>query len=258
MLKLRYFLALLLVVFLVFPSASFAENNNNNDDFASSAIGKELINLGMKFLDNPGDFFFNLHLDNEDFSPVQSDRRGAVRFNFFPTFLPVTWGSLNVKVKVLNDRGYQPQVDLVAMYGDLLALRAIPSGGDGSQEVKPAFSDYAFGAVVSKAVNDKTRLFGGLKFSSVNMDVSFSTPVASGDFKIDSLKFKISDTFFTTGITHQSGPQSQVVAQLGYGFKYKKFYSRIMSSHKHFEIGMDVYPEGLFVIHPFMAWHWNF
>jgi hypothetical protein len=244
---------LTLLAFLVLPASLHAKS----DDFANSALGKELINLGLKFLDNPGDFFFNLHNDNEDFSPVPDDRHGAVRFNFFPTFLPVTWGNLNFKIKVLNDRGSQPQVDLVGMYGDLLALRAIPAG-DGDQDIKPVFNDYAFGAVVSKAVDAKTRLFGGVKFSNVNMEVNFSSPVAAGDFEMSSLDFKISDTFFMTGITHQSSPETLVVAQMGYGFKYKKFFSRIMSSHRHVEFGMDIYPEGLFVIHPFIAWHWYF
>lgn len=253
MLKIRYLLSLTLIIFMLFPAYSIAANGG--DDFANSALGKELVNLGLKFLDNPGDLFFNLHTDNEDFSPVPSDRRGAVRFNFFPTFLPVTWGNLNCKVKILNERGFQPQVDLAGMYGDLLGLRLVPSSG---QDVRPVFNDYAFGVVVSKGMDAKTRLFGGVKFSSVNMDISFSTPIASGDFQMSSLNFKISDTFFMTGIMHQSSPGTLIVAQVGYGFSYKKFFSRIMSSHRHMEIGMDIYPEGLFVIHPFIAWHWYF
>jgi hypothetical protein len=75
---------------------------------------------------------------------------------------------------------------------------------------------------------------------------------------MSALDFKISDTFFFTGITHEVQPEKFVVAQIGYGFNYKKLISRIMVSHKHLELGMDVYPEGLFVIHPFIAWHWFF
>lgn len=237
--------------FLLYAPSLYAKDNN--DDFANSALGRELIDLGLRFLDNPGDFFFNLHSDNEDFSPLPRDSHGAFRFNFFPTFLPVTWGNLTAKVKLFNDRGNMPQIDLIGTYGDLLALRAVNSG-----DVKPQFSDYAVGAVVSKSMNDQTRLFGGFKYSAVNMQVQFSTPVVMGAFQMNGLDFQVADVFFMTGITHQSAPNHVLTAQIGYGFKYNKLMSRVMLSRKHLELGMDIYPEGLFVIHPFMAWHWYY
>lgn len=242
-------LILVLSVFLAVPSYA------KSDDFANSALGKEIINLGLKFLDNPGDFFFNLHSDNEDFSPVIKGRSGALRLNFFPTVFPATWFNLSAKVKVLNEKGYYPQIDLAGMYGDLLALRI---AGSSSGDVSPTFNDYSLGAVLSKSVNDKDRIFGGIKYSSVNMDIAFSSPVVLGAFEMSNINFKVSDTFFFTGIMHQSTPQNYFVAQIGYGFSYKKIISRIMLCYRHLELGMDIYPEGLFVIHPFMAWHWLF
>jgi hypothetical protein len=253
MLNTKLLLSLMLCMFLGCLVPVYAGDDGGGEDFTSSPIGKELINLGLKFLDNPGDFFYNLHSDNEDYSPVPSNRRGAVRFNFFPTFLPVTWGNLNMKVKVLDDRGCIPQVDLVGMYGDLLALRALDSG-----DVKPTFNDYSVGMVVSKGANPKTRIFGGLKYTVLNMDVQFSSPVVSGSFEMTGLNFKIADTFIFSGLSHNTGPEQYVVAQVGYGFAYKKIVSRIMVSHRHLELGMDIYPEGLFVFHPFLAWHWYF
>lgn len=241
----------LVVALLAFPL--LAPSLQAEDDFADSALGRELINLGLKFLDNPGDFFFNLHSDNEDFSPLPGSSHGSLRFNFFPTFLPVTWGNLSGKVKIFNERRNMPQIDLAFTYGDLLALRAFDSG-----DARPQFNDYAVGAVVSKAMDDTTRLFGGVKYSAVNMHVSFSTPVVMGAFQTSAIDFQISDVFLLTGITHQTKPDSAVVAQIGYGFKYNKIVSRIMLSRKHLELGMDIYPEGLFVVHPFMAWHWYY
>ncbi len=223
------------------------------DDLSSSPLGKELVNLGMKFLDNPGDFFFNLHSNNEDYSPLPGDRRGSVRFNFFPTFLPVTWGNLAMKYNVKRESARMPQIDLAGSYGDLLALRAVSAG-----DVKPSFIDYSAGIVASKAVDSRVRLFGGAKYSVVNMDVEFSTPVVSGEFRMDELKFQVADTFIFTGIAHQPTPTKTIVAQVGYGFRYRKIISRVAVSHKHLELGMDIFPEGLFVVHPFLAWHWYF
>ncbi|MBN1822784.1 MAG: hypothetical protein JW803_00535 [Endomicrobiales bacterium] len=222
------------------------------DDFAETALGQEIVNLGLKFLDNPGDFFFNLHTDNEDYSPLPQGRRVGLRFNFFPTFMPLTWANLNVKVKALSENGPYPQIDGVVSYGDMLALRAIEG------DVEPKFTDYSMGFVASKSINDKTKIFGGAKYSTMNMDVTFSTPVVFGAFEMNSLNFKMSETFFFTGLHHRSQEDRYMVAQIGYGFKYKKIISRIMVQKKHFEYGMDIFPEGLFVIHPFMAWHWYF
>lgn len=229
------------------------------DDFANSSLGQQLIDFGLKFLDDPGDFFFNLHVDNTDYSPLPQRRNAAVRFNFFPTFLPFTWANLNTKVKVKNDSGYWPQIDLVGEYGNILAMQAVQSSDDSSgQQIKPMFYDYSAGVTASKAMDDQTRLFGGVRYDSVNMDVTFSTPVVMGAFHMSSLNFKVADTSIFMGISHQTGNESFLVAQAGYGFQYKKITSRIMLCHPHYELGMDIYPEGLLVIQPFLAWHWYF
>jgi hypothetical protein len=101
---------LLLCVLLGRPCAA-------DDNISSTPFGRELISLGLKFLDDPGDFFFNLHSDNEDFSPVTPGRHGSVRFNFFPTFIPATWGNLSGKVKLIGEGPNSPEIDFAGMYG---------------------------------------------------------------------------------------------------------------------------------------------
>jgi hypothetical protein len=248
----------LLLLASLFLLTCFAPSPASADDFADSALGRELIDLGLKFLDDPGDFFFNLHTNNEDVSPLPKDRHGAVRFNLFPTTLPFTWANLNGKVKLKNDSGGWPQIDLSAGYGNILALAALKSSGEDGREIKPSFTDYTLGLTASKSMNDKTRLFGGVKYASVNMDVTFSTPVALGSFSMSSLHFKVADTSLFAGLSQQTGDETYTVAQIGYGLKYNKITSRIMLCKPHFEMGLDIFPEGLLVLHPFMAWHWYF
>jgi hypothetical protein len=223
----------------------------------ASDVPPELIALGLKFLDDPGDFFFNLHTANEDYSPLPGDKRGSLRFNFFPTFIPTTWANLSAKAKITNEDGSWPQIDIAGSYGDLLALHALSAGDEGNS-VKPTFSDYSFGVIVSKQMEENTKLFGGIKYSSIQMDVAFSSPIASGDFIVSEIKFDMADTFYYTGIAQHTGKDRYIVGQLAYGPKYKKITSRLMVSNKHFEYGMDIFPEGVFVIQPFCGWHWNF
>ncbi len=225
--------------------------------FQDTATGKELINLGLKFLDNPGDFFFNLHMDNADFSPVPTTKHGDFRWNFFPTTLPFSWVNGNLKVKLLNEKPFVPQIDVVGQYGDMLALHYLPSS-----DVKPTFKDYSGGLVFSKTVAEGTQFFWGGNISNISMDVklSSSSQVKFGEFQMTQIKFDVRDTFVFAGLAHQKDPANptRLAAQMGYGFTYKKVVSRVMISHAHYQWGIDIFPEGLFVLHPFMAWHWNF
>lgn len=226
-------------------------------DFQNSAVGQELVNIGLKFLDNPGDFFFNLHMSNEDFSPVPPKKHGDIRWNFAPTTFPLSWANLNLKVKVLGEKDFVPQIDAVGQYGDLLALRFLPSS-----DVEPSFKDYAAGLVFSKTVSEGTQFFWGGKYSNISMDVklSSSSQVEFGQFQLSKISFDVRDTFLFAGLTHQKDPANptRLVAQMGYGLEYKKIVARVMISHAHYQWGIDVFPEGLFVVHPFAGWHWNF
>ncbi|MBI5573230.1 MAG: hypothetical protein HY919_01585 [Elusimicrobia bacterium] len=244
----------LLSVFLFL--ISYQLNFLTASEFQNTALGKELINLGLKFLDNPGDFFFNIHANSEDFSPVPADGNGTIRFNLFPALFPFTWVNLTGKAKLFNEQEVLPQIDLVGQYGDMLALRFV------SGDVEPTFSDYSVGAVFTKSVTDETKLYGGVKYSNVSMNVKFSSASAIefGEFRVSELNFKVADTFIFTGLVHQKdiNKPSRLIVQMGYGFKYRKITSRIMVSKKHLDMGLDIYPEGLFVIHPFVAYRWHF
>ncbi|OGS47092.1 MAG: hypothetical protein A2539_08335 [Elusimicrobia bacterium RIFOXYD2_FULL_34_15] len=248
--KISKFLATVLLII------SFQLSYLTAEDFINTSLGQELLNLGLKFLDNPGDFFFNVHANNEDFSPVYADKNGSIRFNFLPAFLPFTWANINVKAKLFNEQEILPQIDLVGQYGDMLALRFI------SGDVEPSFNDYSGGIVFSKSATDETKLYGGVKYSNVAMNVklSSSSVIEFGDFRVSELNFKVNDIFVFTGLVHQKdiNKPSRLSVQMGYGFEYKKIVSRIMVSKKHMDLGMDIYPEGLFVIHPFLSYHWNF
>ncbi|MBU0951380.1 MAG: hypothetical protein KKH91_00935 [Elusimicrobia bacterium] len=246
----------LIVAFLVILSAQTCLYCG--DDFASSDIGKEAINLGLKFLDNPGDFLFNLHSDNVDFTPVIKDKNVTLRTNFYPTTFPTTWLNMNLKVKILSDGGFSPwvpQVDLLGEYGKMAVLDMVASSA-----TKLSNSDYAIGVVVTKEVAENTRLYAGINYSKTELITNFDKPIEFGAFKLSQLSVNVGDTFIFTGIENQvrEDPPKRVVAHLGYGLKTKKVVSRVAWYTKNLELGFNIYPEGLFVVHPFLAWHWYF
>jgi hypothetical protein len=45
---------------------------------------------------------------------------------------------------------------------------------------------------------------------------------------------------------------------MGYGLKYKKIVARLSAEYKHLQLGIDIFPEGLFVLHPYVSYIWQF
>lgn len=225
------------------------------------------LEMATKFLDNPADLLFNLHSDMEDSVPVPSYRRAQVRFNLFPSFIPFAWPALNLKVKVLNEKEYWPQIDVQGQYGQNAAVMAAASmmgsstkdGGSSSTDtVKPALYDYTVGLILTKKLSDKTRVFFGPKYSYVNLQIKFDkSPIADIPGFIE-FNVAQAETFLFWGLEHQTGKDRFVSSQISYGLQYRKLMARVSASSPHVEAGMNIYPEGMLVIHPFMAWHWYF
>ena len=66
------------------------------------------------------------------------------------------------------------------------------------------------------------------------------------------------DYILIMGISNILNKHKRIVAYMGYGFSYKKIFSRFVWQYDHLEVGFNIYPEGLLVVHPFLGWHWNF
>lgn len=233
------------------------------EDFWTSDIGKGIVNLGLRFLDNPGDFIFNLHSDNLDCTPVLKNRGGTIRTNFFPTFLPTTWLNLNLKAKVLPEGKYKrwvPQVDLLGQYGRMVAIDVLSQSltQNSTETVKPALVDYAIGLIFTKSIEENTRLYAGVKYSNAGVNIKLSSPIEFGAFSMSELNVAVVDYFVITGIENKIKENKYVIAHLGYGLESRKIIARIGWYSKHLELGFNIYPEGLFVIHPFWAYHWYF
>ena len=228
------------------------------------SIGASEAQMVLDLLENPGDFLFNLHSDNCDFTPVLKNRHGTIRTNFYPTTFPATWLNLSVKVKILSDGGFLPwvpQVDLVGEYGKMIAIDMAASSGDvesSSDSVKPGLGDIGYGILITKSVTEKTRIYGGLRFSDAALNVKFGEAMDLGGTTLSEINVGVKDTLIVTGIENQIGEKKYVVAHFSYSPNQKKIVSRIGWYSKHLELGFNIYPEGFMVMHPFMAWHWYF
>src|SRR3989339_1264497 len=118
-------------ILLVAVVAVFGTVFAASDSGGSSGLGIDVpgwvIDAGLKFINNPDEAFYDFHLDNTDYSPVMADDRVSIRTNFLTSWLPLTWGNINGKIKIVSDQSFtrwMPQVDLVGSYGRIIALDA--------------------------------------------------------------------------------------------------------------------------------------
>ncbi len=229
----------------------------------AEAVPSWAVPAALRFISNPDDFFFNLHLDNVDYSPSAAETKGGIRMNLLLTTLPLTWANLNVKAQVLNEssiRPWTPQVDIVGSYGRIAALDILPAVMDDDDDddfETPTMSDYSIGLTLTKAVSPETRLFAGYHHSVFALDIEFDEVDIAGEETIDSLNISRRDNILVTGISNRFGERSSMTAYLGYGFNYNKIFSRVVWHRRRFELGFNIYPEGLLVIHPFIGMHWG-
>lgn len=224
-----------------------------------------VIDAGLKFINNPDDVFYNFHLDNVDYSPVLEAEPATLRTNFLTTFFPFTWGNMNLKIKMCSDKKYwnwMPQVDVVGGYGRIIGLDLASSfmSDDSTDTFKPpTMNDYSVGLLLTKAVSRETRIYTGFQYSVVSLNFEFPESVEITDeSSISELAISRKDYILVTGITNVLEEDKRIVAYMGYGFSYKKIFSRFAWHYDHLEVGFNIYPEGLLVIHPFLGWHWNF
>ncbi len=225
-----------------------------------------IVPAALRFVSNPDDFFYNLHLDNVDYSPSRPDKRVELRTNFLPTTLPLTWLNLNGKVRMLGDGGlspWVPQVDLTGAYGRIIMLDILPSLMDDEDDdaPEPSMTNYSLGMTLAKSVSRETSLFAGFHHSVVSLDIVLPESdiiEITDDVTLEELVIRRKDNILITGISNATGENRMITAYLGYGFNYNKIFSRIAWKRKHLEMGFNIYPEGLLVVHPFLGWRWNF
>lgn len=223
-----------------------------------------LVDPALKFINNPDDVFYNFHLDNADYTPVLENEPASLRTNFLTSFIPFTWANMSLKVKLMNDRKFYdwaPQVDLVGSYGRILAMDAASAFAqdDSTGTFKtPKMKDYSIGLIFTKPVSEQTRLYAGFNYSVINVDFEFPESVEIGDTTLSELNVGRTDYILVTGISNIIEKNNRIAAYMGYGFNYKKVFSRFAWYYDHLEMGFNIYPEGLLVIHPFLGWHWNF
>lgn len=210
---------------------------------------------------NPAGFFYDFQQDLEGTTPLPPGKTFGIQTGLFPTLIPLTYTNVSGKVRLHGEGRIAPgvpQVDLIGGYWDMLGARLATKNSTTIDSAR--FGGYYVGAIASSSVSPRIRTFWGYKHSVLDAKLNFKTG-QEPDFlgtKINSFDTGFRDDFLIAGIETPKGVSKLWSIQLNYGLKTQVFSSKVSWYGKYFELGLNIYPEGVLVFHPVWNFHLNF
>jgi len=247
---------LLLTALFCFNSAAFA------------AIDWEAKGMQMagEIIANPAGFFYDFQQDFEGTTPLPPGKVFGVQTGLWGGMLPTiaAMPSLSGKLRLHGEGRIAPGVPQLDLIGGYWSSPLAKNAFKDSETIDNfAFNGYYMGAILSASVSPKVRTFWGYKYSQLKVKADFlpdedgKYPQLMGtDLKSFDTGFK--DDFIIAGIETPKGVTKLWSMQLNYGLKTQVFSSKLSWYGKYFELGLNIYPEGVLVIHPVWNFHLNF
>jgi len=219
------------------------------------------MQIAGEIIANPAGFFYDFQQDLEATTPLPPGKSFGIQTSLFPTTIPMTYTNASLKVR-LHGEGRMapgvPQLDLIGGYWDMLAAKMATKDSETVDSAK--FGGYYAGAIMSTSVSPRVRTFWGYKRSVLKAKLDFKAgqePEFLGT-KVNSFDTGFKDDFFIAGIETPKGISKLWSIQLNYGLNTQTFSSKVSWYGKYFELGLNIYPEGVLVFHPVWNFHLNF
>lgn len=245
---------LTLTALLCFNSAAFAVV-----DWESKAM-----QIAGEVIANPAGFFYDFQQDLESTTPLPPGKTWGVQTGLFPTLIPLTYVNVSGKIRLHGEGRIAPGVPQVDLIGGSWSMLAAKMATTDSETIKSAkFGGYYMGAILSASVSPRVRTFWGYKRSVMTAKLAFK-PDANGELPqfmgsdLNDFDTGFKDDFVVAGIETPKGVGKLWSMQLNYGVKTQVFSSKVSWYGKFFELGVNIFPEGVFVIHPVWNFHLNF
>ena len=223
-----------------------------------SSTGMQMVG---QIVANPAAFFYDFQQDLEGTTPLPPGKSFGIQTGLFPTLIPLTYTNASAKLRLHAEGRIAPgvpQVDLIGGYWDMMAAKMATKNSQTIDSAK--FGGYYVGAIVTSSVSPRVRTFWGYKHSQLNAKLDFKAgqePEFLGT-KINSFDTGFKDDFFIAGIETPKGVGKLWSIQLNYGLKTQTISSKVSWYGKFFELGLNIYPEGVLVVHPVWNFHLNF
>ena len=210
---------------------------------------------------NPSAFFYDFQQDLEGTTPLPPGKSLSVQTGLFPTLLPLGYTNVSGKYRLHAEGRIAPgvpQLDIIGGYWNMIWAKMATKQSDTIDNA--SFNGYYVGAIMSTSVSPRVRTFWGYKHSQLGATLKFKPgkEVKFMGTEVGSFDSGFRDDFVIAGIESPKGIKNLWSMQLNYGLKTQTFSTKLSWYGKIFELGLNIYPEGVLVIHPVWNLHINF
>jgi hypothetical protein len=244
------------------PGAVRAENQ-----FESFAIQQ-----AGKLLANPPLFVYEFQRNMETTTPLPPGRALGFNYHFLGGImivpLPDITTAYNISGKLrIHAEGRLmpglPQLDVVggrwdsALAGKLEDPDA--TAADSQTKVKTFDVNGSYiAAVLASSLEPRVRLFWSYKVSKLNVDVGLNKAEDILGSKVQSFSGRLKEETFAAGMEHTYGNNKRWIIEGGYGMKNHLLTAKTSWYGKYMEVGINIYPESVFIMQPQVNFHVNF
>ena len=238
------------ILSIIMPCISYA---------SSIDLGAKATQLAGEIIANPTAFFYEFQQDLETTTPLPPGKTYGFQTGIFPTLLPATYANLSGKYRLHGEGRISPglpQLDIAGGYWNMIATKIAT---EQSKDINSLdFNGYYIDLIMSSSVSPKIRTFYGYKYSQLKASLKLNKAVDIVGAQVTSFDAGFRDDFLIAGIEHITSINKFWSIQMNYGIKEQVLASKISWYGKYFEFGLNIYPEGILVIHPVVNFHLNF
>ena len=240
--------------------------------FADNQFDSFAIKQAGKLLANPTLFVYEFQRNMESTNPLPPGKRFGVNSHLLGGILilplPDITSAFNVSGKVrLHPEGKLapglPQVDLVGGYWNSILTSLVEQKGATASDTETKVTRAKFGGsyagvVLASSLEPRVRLFWGYKVSMLSIDIGLNRPETILGNTISSFKSELTEHTVSAGIEHTYGQDKRWILEGGYGVTDNLLTAKVSWYRKYIELGLDIYPESVFIMQPQFNVHFNF
>jgi hypothetical protein len=259
--------SMVFVFTILFFSSIFFSPLHAENQFQSFAIQQ-----AGKLLANPPQFIYEFQRNMESTYPLPAGKRFGVNYHFLGGIviipLPDITSAYNISGKIrLHPEGRLypglPQVDVVGGHWDSLLTSLIEDKDAKSTDAdtkvtKAALNGSYAGIVMTSSLQPRVRLFWSYKYSLTDMDIRLNRAEKVLGSDVSSFSGALREHTLSAGIEHTYAKDRRWMMEGGYGVTNNLLTAKVSWYRKYLEIGLNIYPESVFVMQPQINFHFNF
>lgn len=206
-----------------------------------------------QIVSDPSRFFYEIKNDSEITLPVSSGKKYNFSVEIFPTLVPFTYANASVNYNLYKEGKLNvnmPQIDVFGGFAYMVGAKIAANSTDDITDAN--FSGYHFGFILTSSLTSKTRTFYGFKHSFLSSKLELSKNKKHQILGVDINNFESDfiENSVIFGVETLKDVNKHWAVQLNYGLTNNTVVGKISWYGKWFELGINIYPEGVIVIHP--------